>query len=74
MLFSEWLETQNLTRAQAAQLFGTTSACISYWASGKHRPSPDHTRIIEFVSEGQVTVGDLQRAYELARENKNVFA
>jgi DNA-binding transcriptional regulator YdaS (Cro superfamily) len=74
MLFADWLETQNLTRRQAAKLFGTTSVCIYYWASGKHRPSPDHTRIIEFVSEGQVTAGDLQRAYELARENKNVVA
>ena len=67
MLFNEWLDNRGMTRAEAAALLDTSPTTITLWYHGRHRPSARMTQRIFQLTEGMVTVTDLQRAYEMAR-------
>tara|TARA_R100001224_G_scaffold106823_1_gene81656 strand:+ start:513 stop:725 length:213 start_codon:yes stop_codon:yes gene_type:complete len=69
MLFKEWFDAQGLTKKAAAELFGTTPQTIYYWTIGRHAATPQNTKLIQRITQGQVTAIDLQRAYELARSD-----
>lgn len=68
MLLSEWIDMRGFTRAEAAELLETTPAAVSLWYHGKHRPSAAMTARIYEASGGRVTVADLHRAFQEARE------
>ena len=67
MLFREWIDERGLTRAKAAKLLGVTPTAVTHWYHGTHRPSAEITARIYELSGGKVTVNDLHRAYQLAR-------
>ena len=69
MMFSEWIAKRKMTRAEAAKLLGVTATSITFWVHGTHRPSAAMTARIYEVSGGRVTVTDLHRAYQMAREH-----
>jgi len=68
MLFSDWITRRNLTRAEAAKLFGVTPTAVTHWCHGTHRPGAAMTSRIYEITGGRVTVNDLHRAYQLARD------
>jgi len=67
MLLSEWIDMRGLTRAQAAEVLGTSPQSVSLWYHGKHRPNAEMTARIYDASGGRVTVADLHRAFQEAR-------
>ena len=67
MLFSEWIDERGMTRAKAAKLLGVTPTAVTHWYHGTHRPGAEITARIYELSGGKVTVNDLHRAYQLAR-------
>ena len=67
MLFSEWIATIGLTRADAAVLLDTTPATVTYYCQGKHRPRAAMTARIYEVTGGKVSVADLHQAYQIAK-------
>jgi transcriptional regulator with XRE-family HTH domain len=68
MLFREWIDKNGLTRSKAAELLNVTAASITYWYHGTHRPSAAMTARIFDISGGLVTVNDLHRAFQMARD------
>jgi DNA-binding transcriptional regulator YdaS (Cro superfamily) len=66
MLFKDWFEAQGITKKAAADLFGTTPTTIYYWTIGRHCATAKNTKLIQRITQGQVTAVDLQRAYEIA--------
>jgi DNA-binding transcriptional regulator YdaS (Cro superfamily) len=71
MRLSQWLEQNNHTHAELADLIGNVTAeAVRLWAAGSRMPDTKNVLQIERATGGQVTVRDLHeaRAEKLAAE------
>jgi DNA-binding transcriptional regulator YdaS (Cro superfamily) len=67
LLFSEWIDERGMTRAKAARLLGVTPTAVTHWYHGTHRPGAEITARIYELTGGKVTVNDLHRSFQMAR-------
>jgi len=67
MNLADWITDNQITITELAHRLGCSRAAVSYWISGKTRPSPNRTRALHKITRGKVTVADLQATWERAR-------
>ena len=78
MLLRDWLDENNFTQDDFAQRIGVKRETVSHWCRGRCRPAPRRISKIKAVTQGKVTLDDLQAAWERAQcaaaETKTVAA
>jgi len=67
MLLRDWLVENNLTQDDFAQRIGVKRETVSHWCRGRCRPAPRRISKIISVTQGKVTLDDLQAAWERAQ-------
>jgi len=69
MTLKDWLELNNLTHEEFADMCGCTRTAVTRWVTGSRMPSPKWLKVIERKTQGQVTLlrgvlnSDRERAY-----------
>lgn len=67
MLLRDWLDENNFTQDDFAQRIGVKRETVSHWCRGRCRPAPRRISKIKAVTQGKVTLDDLQAAWERAQ-------
>ena len=53
-----YLQSHNLSRADIADMIGTSVGAVNHWISGRRQPRGDMLERIKSVTQGQVTAND----------------
>jgi len=67
MTLSDYLQTHQLTRTDAAQAFGVSVEAVRLWLAGARTPRPEQMRRIIAATNGLVTANDFLSEQEPAR-------
>lgn len=59
MDIAKYLEEENMTQAQFAELVSATQGAVSHWVTKRCPVSPRRAKIIEKATNGKVTMKDL---------------
>jgi DNA-binding transcriptional regulator YdaS (Cro superfamily) len=51
----KYLKKNNLSQRELAEKLGVSQGLISQWLTGRARPTPEMTPLIEHVTKGQLT-------------------
>jgi DNA-binding transcriptional regulator YdaS (Cro superfamily) len=60
MKLSEYVKANPGSIASLARLVGVSEATVSRWSCGLRSPRPKNARLIESVTDGQVTKAELR--------------
>lgn len=63
MHIKDYIESKNMTVAQAARDFGCTDQSMRYWVSGQRTPRPPKMLALIRWSDGKITAEDFLRGY-----------
>jgi transcriptional regulator with XRE-family HTH domain len=56
MNIKEYMLRKNLTYRDFAKILGISHGTVWYWAMGKTIPTPNHRRLIERKTKGEVNI------------------
>ena len=65
MLLKQWIDYSGLRHSKVAQMLGIPSSTLYAYIQGRRCPSPEVAERIATLTEGNVTMKDHERAFEI---------